>query len=179
MDEIQTGFGRCGHLFAHQGVGLVPDILCLGKALGGGMPLGAFIASKEKMQSLAENPMLGHLTTFGGHPVSCAAGHAAFQVLRRESWIHDVREKGNFLRESLSGLSMTGELSGQGLLLSLPLTSFEQVVSVQQALIQKGLLTDWFLFENKSLRLAPPLCIEPNELAHACHLIQEVIHPLL
>jgi acetylornithine/N-succinyldiaminopimelate aminotransferase len=179
VDEIQTGFGRCGHLFAHQGVGLVPDILCLGKALGGGMPLGAFIASKEKMQSLAENPMLGHLTTFGGHPVSCAAGHAAFQVLLRESWIHDVREKGNFLRESLSGLSMTGQLSGQGLLLSLPLTSFEQVVSVQQALIQKGLLTDWFLFENKSLRLAPPLCIEPNELAHACQLIQEVIHPLL
>jgi acetylornithine/N-succinyldiaminopimelate aminotransferase len=175
VDEIQTGFGRSGHLFAHQGVGITPDILCLGKALGGGMPLGAFIASGEKMQSLAQNPMLGHLTTFGGHPVSCAAGWAAFHVLQREGWIEEVAAKESLLRRELSHLSVTGSLSGQGLLLALPLGDFDRVLSVQQALIQQGLLTDWFLFENQALRLAPPLSISEEELQQACRAIRHAI----
>ncbi len=179
VDEIQTAFGRSGHLFAHQGEGITPDILCLGKALGGGMPLGAFIASREKMRSLAQNPMLGHLTTFGGHPVSCAAGWAAFQVLQRESWIADVVAKESLMRSELSTLSVTGELQGKGLLLALPLGDFGRVLAVQKHLISSGILTDWFLFETHSLRLAPPLSISVEELHQACSALRKAItsHP--
>ena len=176
VDEIQTGFGRTGHLFAHQGAGIVPDILCLGKALGGGMPLGAFIASHGRMQHLAKNPMLGHLTTFGGHPVSCAAGLAAFTVLQNSGWIQDVAQKEAYLRATLAPLSTTGELSGSGLLLALPLESFDRVLSAQKDLISAGLLTDWFLFEQKALRLAPPLSISMQELEQAVTFIQNAVH---
>ena len=175
VDEIQTGFGRTGHLFAHQGASIVPDILCLGKALGGGMPLGAFIASHGRMQHLAKNPMLGHLTTFGGHPVSCAAGLAAFTVLQNSGWIQDVAQKEAYLRAALAPLSTTGELSGSGLLLALPLDTFDQVLSAQKDLISAGLLTDWFLFEQKALRLAPPLSISMQELEQAVTFIQNAV----
>jgi len=177
VDEIQTGFGRTGHLFAHQDVGIVPDILCLGKALGGGMPLGAFIASHGRMQHLAKNPMLGHLTTFGGHPVSCAAGLAAFSVLQNSRWIQAVAQKEAYLRAALGPLSTTGELSGRGLLLALPLESFDRVLSTQKDLISAGLLTDWFLFEQKALRMAPPLSISMQELEQAVTFIQNALHP--
>ncbi|MEK9829843.1 MAG: aminotransferase class III-fold pyridoxal phosphate-dependent enzyme [Schleiferiaceae bacterium] len=177
VDEIQTGFGRTGHLFAHQGTGITPDILCLGKALGGGMPLGAFIASHARMQHLAKNPMLGHLTTFGGHPVSCAAGLAAFTVLQNSGWIQAVAQKEAYLRAALGPLSTTGELSGRGLLLALPLESFARVLSTQKDLISAGLLTDWFLFEQKALRLAPPLSISMQELEQAVTFIQNALHP--
>ena len=177
VDEIQTGFGRTGHLFAHQGAGIVPDILCLGKALGGGMPLGAFIASHARMQHLAKNPMLGHLTTFGGHPVSCAAGLAAFTVLQNSGWIQAVAHKEAYLRAALGPLSTTGDLSGCGLLLALPLESFDRVLSAQKDLISAGLLTDWFLFEQKALRLAPPLSISMPELEQAVTFIQNALHP--
>ena len=177
VDEIQTGFGRTGHLFAHQGAGIVPDILCLGKALGGGMPLGAFIASHARMQHLAKNPMLGHLTTFGGHPVSCAAGLAAFTVLQNSGWIQAVAQKEAYLRAALGPLSTNGDLSGCGLLLALPLESFDRVLSAQKDLISAGLLTDWFLFEQKALRLAPPLSISMQELEQAVTFIQNALHP--
>jgi acetylornithine/N-succinyldiaminopimelate aminotransferase len=177
VDEIQTGFGRTGHLFAHQGTGITPDILCLGKALGGGMPLGAFIASHARMQHLAKNPMLGHLTTFGGHPVSCAAGLAAFTVLQNSGWIQAVAQKEAYLRAALGPLSTTGDLSGRGLLLALPLESFDRVLSTQKDLISAGLLTDWFLFEQKALRLAPPLSISMQELEQAVTFIQNALHP--
>jgi len=177
VDEIQTGFGRTGHLFAHQGAGIVPDILCLGKALGGGMPLGAFIASHARMQHLAKNPMLGHLTTFGGHPVSCAAGLAAFTVLQNSGWIQAVAQKEAYLRAALGPLSTTGDLSGRGLLLALPLESFDRVLSAQKDLISAGLLTDWFLFEQKALRLAPPLSISMPELEQAVTFIQNALRP--
>ncbi len=177
VDEIQTGFGRTGHLFAHQGTGITPDILCLGKALGGGMPLGAFIASHARMQHLAKNPMLGHLTTFGGHPVSCAAGLAAFTVLQNSGWIQAVAQKEAYLRAALGPLSTTGDLSGRGLLLALPLESFDRVLSAQKDLISAGLLTDWFLFEQKALRLAPPLSISMQELEQAVTFIQNALHP--
>ena len=175
VDEIQTGFGRTGHLFAHQGVGIVPDILCLGKALGGGMPLGAFIASHARMQHLAKNPMLGHLTTFGGHPVSCAAGLAAFHVLQSSRWIQEVAEKEAFLRESLAPMSASGNLSGGGLLLALPLANFDQVLQAQKRLVDLGLLTDWFLFEQTALRLAPPLSITMAELQQAVSLLKTAL----
>lgn len=177
VDEIQTGFGRTGHLFAHQGAGITPDILCLGKALGGGMPLGAFIASHARMQHLAKKPMLGHLTTFGGHPVSCAAGLAAFTVLQTSGWIQAVAQKEAYLRAALGPLSTTGDLSGRGLLLALPLESFDRVLSAQKDLISAGLLTDWFLFEQKALRLAPPLSISMPELEQAVTFIQNALHP--
>ena len=177
VDEIQTGFGRTGQLFAHQGAGIVPDILCLGKALGGGMPLGAFIASHGRMQHLAKNPMLGHLTTFGGHPVSCAAGLAAFQVLQSSGWTQEVAQKEAFLREALAPLSLHGTLSGQGLLLALPLREFDHVLQAQKRLIDLGLLTDWFLFEQNALRLAPPLSISMAELEKAVHILQTALRP--
>jgi acetylornithine/succinyldiaminopimelate/putrescine aminotransferase len=119
--------------------------------------------------------MLGHLTTFGGHPVSCAAGWAAFHVLQREGWIEEVAAKESLLRRELSHLSVTGSLSGQGLLLALPLGDFDRVLAVQQELIQQGLLTDWFLFENQALRLAPPLSISEDELLQACRAIRQAI----
>lgn len=175
VDEIQTGFGRTGHLFAHQGVGIIPDILCLGKALGGGMPLGAFIASHARMQHLAKNPMLGHLTTFGGHPVSCAAGLAAFHVLQSSGWIQEVAQKEAFLRTALGPLSHQGTLSGKGLLLALPLADFDQVLQAQKRLIDLGLLTDWFLFEQTALRLAPPLSITMAELHQAVSLLKSAL----
>ena len=179
IDEIQTGFGRTGHLFAHQKAGIVPDILCLGKALGGGMPLGAFISSQERMQTLATNPMLGHLTTFGGHPVSCAAGWASLEVLQESNWLTEVTQKEAFLHTQLGPYSYTGQLSGLGLLLALPLGSFERVLAVQKDLIQEGYLTDWFLFENNALRLAPPLSITLEELSSACTAIIKAIKQTL
>ena len=141
------------------------------------MPLGAFIASHTRMQHLAKNPMLGHLTTFGGHPVSCAAGLAAFTVLQNSGWIPEVSQKEAYLRAALGPLSTTGDLSGRGLLLALPLESFDGVLSAQKDLIAAGLLTDWFLFEQKALRLAPPLSISMSELEQAVTFIQNALRP--
>ncbi len=176
FDEIQCGFGRNGHLWAHQAYNdLVPDILCLGKALGGGMPLGAFIAKNEHMRQLADNPLLGHITTFGGHPVSCAAGLAALELLQSESWISQVLDKGKRLSHALKSFPGVQKVTGVGLLWAVHLPRFESVLSVQKYALERGLLTDWFLFENKALRIAPPLSVSDHELEEGLLILQNAL----
>ncbi|MEY2650800.1 MAG: hypothetical protein RL608_1474 [Bacteroidota bacterium] len=167
VDEIQTGFGRSGEAFAFTAAGITPDVLCLAKALGGGMPLGAFAANRTLMATLAEHPMLGHLTTFGGHPVSCAAGLAAWTILARDRFALRAPALETLFRRGLEDHPAVREIRGRGALLAVVLDSFDRVLAVQQSLIQKGFLTDWFLFENQALRLAPPLTLSDDEAQRA------------
>lgn len=172
LDEIQTGFGRTGSLWGFDQFGIVPDILLLGKALGGGMPLGAFIAAKEKMDTLTGNPVLGHITTFGGHPVSCAAGLEAFRVLLESGWVEETRQKEE-LFQSLLKHPLIKEIHSAGLWLALAFESFETCKKVIDACITNGLLTDWFLFAPHCLRLSPPLLISEAEIRQAAAIIVE------
>jgi len=170
LDEIQAGFGRTGTLWGFQQFGVVPDILLLGKALGGGMPLGAFIADKERMWALTGNPVLGHITTFGGHPVSCAAGLASMQVLLEEGWIGQVAQKEALFRQLLVHPSIRAVRSC-GLLIAVEFESFEKNKQVIDACIGMGLLTDWYLFAPQCMRIAPPLSITGDEIRKACAII--------
>ena len=172
VDEIQTGFGRSGEAFAFTASGITPDVVCLAKALGGGMPLGAFAAGRALMSTLAEFPMLGHLTTFGGHPVSCAAGLAAWNILERERFALRAPVLEAHFRRGLSAHSAVQEIRGRGALLAVVLDSFERVLNVQQHLIAAGYLTDWFLFENRALRLAPPLTLTDDQAEQAVQAIR-------
>jgi len=174
FDEIQTGFGRTGKLFCFQHSGVVPDILMLGKALGGGMPLGAFIANQDLMNSLAHDPVLGHITTFGGHPVSCAAGNAALEVLLESDLIEKVAEKeASFHRQLIHKKIMA--IHGQGLLLAIEVADFEEVQQTIKYCLGLGLVTDWFLFNTHCIRLAPPLTISEEEIAWACETIKKAL----
>lgn len=170
FDEIQTGFGRTGSLWAFEQLNVIPDVLLLGKALGGGMPLGAFISSQKMMSTLSYNPVLGHITTFGGHPVSCAAGKAALEVLLENKWISEVKQKEKILQEKLNH-SKIKNVNIAGLWAAVELESFEVVKSVAKICIQKGLITDWFLFADSSLRIAPPLIITIEELNLVCEIV--------
>jgi acetylornithine/succinyldiaminopimelate/putrescine aminotransferase len=174
MDEIQTGFGRTGHLWGFEPFDIVPDIILLGKALGGGMPLGAFVADKSLMDQFTLNPVLGHITTFGGHPVSCAAGLAAFKVLLSEKWIREVQEKESLFRELLVHPSIRS-IRSRGLLMAVEFESFEVNKRVIDRCIANGLLTDWFLFGSNCLRIAPPLSITKKEIKKACSIILDAI----
>jgi acetylornithine/N-succinyldiaminopimelate aminotransferase len=164
FDEIQAGFGRTGSLWAFEQHDAVPDILLLGKAIGGGMPLGAFIADIKHMNTLKSNPVLGHITTFGGHPVSCAAGIAAMKVLLRETWIQQVREKEGIFLQLLKHPKIKSARSA-GLWLSLEFDSFENCKSIIDRCIKNGLITDWFLFAPNCMRIAPPLITTEEEIA--------------
>ncbi len=170
LDEIQVGFGRTGTLWGFEQYGIVPDILLLGKALGGGLPLGAFIASKKLMDSLMDQPVLGHITTFGGHPLSCAAGLAAMKVLIKEKLIHFVAEKENLFRKRLIHPSIKSVRSA-GLLIAVEFENFEINKRVIDGCIRDGLLTDWFLFASACLRIAPPLTITTEEIEEICRII--------
>lgn len=170
FDEIQCGFGRTGKLWGFEHYDIVPDILLLGKALGGGMPLGAFISSYNNMQQLTDNPVLGHITTFGGHPVCCAAGHAAMQVLLREGLTDGVAAKEALFRQQLQHPAIKAVRS-KGLLIAVELESTEKVLQVVQRCIEKGVFTDWFLFSPQCIRIAPPLTIAPDEIRQACEVI--------
>jgi acetylornithine/N-succinyldiaminopimelate aminotransferase len=178
LDEVQTGFGRTGALWAFQQFGIVPDILLLGKALGGGMPLGAFIADKNLMSSLTKNPVLGHITTFGGHPVSCAAGKAALEVLLDCNYISEVKEKEHVLLQHIHHSSILN-IKSCGLWASLEFDGFNTNKKVINRCIEKGLITDWFLFAPQCLRIAPPLIITKEELMKVCQLINEAIDEAL
>jgi len=173
-DEVQTGFGRTGDLFAFQHENSIPDILILAKALGGGMPLGAFIASDEIMGSLTHNPALGHVTTFGGHPVSCAAGLAAFNLLLRNGLPHKAQESEKKAKTLLNHPSIK-EIRGRGLLLSLKLDSEKRVERFFNLSLDQGLLFDYFLFCRDSLRFTPPLIISDSELEELCSLVNETL----
>lgn len=170
FDEIQTGFGRTGKLWAFEHLPILPDILMLGKALGGGMPLGAFIASRELMMQLADNPVLGHITTFGGHPVSCAAGLAAMKVLLNEKMIDTVTQKEALFRSLLLHPSIV-EVRSYGLWLAVEFDSFELNKKVIDECVKHGLLTDWFLFASNCLRISPPLNLSDDQIRDACAII--------
>ena len=167
-DEIQTGFGRTGSLWSCNDYEIEPDILCLAKALGGGMPLGAFAASKEIMSSLMSNPVLGHITTFGGHPVCCAAGLAAFNALLSQNLVEQVAEKGTLFKQLLKTHKKVKSVSGKGLLLAFELDSFEAVNKLMLQGIKEGFLLDWFLHNDHHFRIAPPLTITTEEIKLAC-----------
>jgi len=170
FDEIQCGFGRTGKLWGFEHYEVIPDIILLGKALGGGMPLGAFISSYEKMQMLTHDPVLGHITTFGGHPVSCAAGKAAMDFLLEEKLISQVEAKGKLFEDLLHHEAIKS-IRRKGLLMAIELASSEKVLSVIQKCIDNGLFTDWFLFAPQCIRIAPPLTITEEEIKTACKIL--------
>ncbi len=174
FDEAQTGLGRTGKMFAFEHYGVIPDILLLAKSLGGGMPLGAFISCNEKMGLLSENPALGHITTFGGHPVCCAAGHAALEVLVKENLKSMVEVKGELFDRLLVHPQIKSKRRA-GLMMALVFESFEQNKKIIDSCIERGVLTDWFLFAPHCLRIAPPLIITEEEIKLACKSILESI----
>lgn len=174
LDEVQVGFGRTGTLFAFEAYGIVPDILLLAKGMGGGMPVGAFIASKDIMNSLASNPPLGHITTFGGHPVSCAASLAVLEVLQSTGLIQEVFEKEALFRKLLKHKAIV-EVRSAGLLMAVELHNFDEVRKTIHSCLSKGLVTDWFLFNERCLRIAPPLNITMEEIQKACTIILEAL----
>lgn len=174
FDEIQSGMGRTGSMFAFEKYGVIPDILLLAKAFGGGMPLGAFVSSAEIMSTLSHNPILGHITTFGGHPVSCAAGLASLEIILKEKLFDKVLEKGNIIKKRLKHRNIK-EIRGEGLLMAIDLGDENKVKLVIDKALQKGLLIDWFLFDPCSIRIAPPLIIGDEEIEHAAKIILECL----
>ncbi len=178
LDEIQVGFGRSGSLWGFEQYGIVPDILLLGKALGGGLPLGAFVADRNLMQRLTENPVLGHITTFGGHPLSCAAGLAAMEALLAEEMIQDVRRKELLFLDRLHHPAIR-EVRSAGLLLALEFDDFETNKKIIDHCIATGVLTDWFLFAPQCMRIAPPLNITDEEITAACSLILNAVEKVI
>ncbi len=175
FDEAQTGFGRLGSVFAVDKFGVIPDILVLAKALGGGMPLGAFIASGEIMSTLMSDPPLGHITTFGGHPVCCAAGLASFQVLINEKLSEGVSAKSQLFRSYLRHPAISG-IRGDGLLLAVTMKNQEAVKSVITKAPEFGLILDYFLFCDNAFRIAPPLTITDEEIQNACGILTDLIN---
>jgi len=174
FDEIQTGMGRTGSLFSFEQYDVIPDVLVLGKALGGGMPLGAFLASRPIMNTLSDNPILGHITTFGGHPVACAAGHAAFNVLLEEKLMDTVSSKSELFKELLIHPKIK-QVHGMGLLLAVELDSFDIVNACIQQMLDQNLFADWFLYAPHCLRICPPLTITNQEIEFACTSILQIL----
>ena len=174
FDEIQSGIGRTGKLYAFEHYNVVPDILLSAKALGGGMPIGVFISSKEIMDNLSDNPILGHITTFGGHPVSCAAGNAALKFLTKSSLMNEVAEKEALFRELLVHPKIKG-LSGKGLMLAVQLDSFEEVERTMKRCIERGVIIDWFLYNLECLRISPPLIITKKQIKEVCEVLKEAL----
>jgi len=174
FDEIQTGFGRTGTFFAFEHFQVIPDILTIAKAFGGGMPIGAFISSKEIMATLKHKPMLGHITTFGGHPVNCAAALANIEVIEQENLVSSVNEKGKLIEDLLiNGLDIgkgngISEIRRIGLMLAIEFPSFEWVEKLFYKNLENGLITFWFISCNNSFRLAPPLTITKEQIEEAC-----------
>lgn len=178
FDEIQTGLGRTGELFAMQKYGVVPDIVCLAKAFGGGMPLGAFIARHEIMDTLQSNPTLGHITTFGGHPVCCAAGLAALEYLLDHHVVEQVEAKGALYKELLQGHPAVREIRRSGLLLAVELGSSERLYRIMELFKQAGIMSDWFLFCDTAFRISPPLTISEEEVRDSARIILECLDRL-
>lgn len=174
LDEIQCGIGRSGKFSAFDHYGIVPDILILAKALGGGMPIGAFISSPKIMNSLKENPILGHITTFGGHPLNCAAALATLGVMESENLIESVTEKGKLFQELLVHPEIIS-FRGEGLMLAIQLKDFDFNKKAIDRCIENGVIVDWFLHCSDSMRIAPPLTIREIEIRKACKIIIEAI----
>jgi acetylornithine/succinyldiaminopimelate/putrescine aminotransferase len=175
FDEIQTGMGRTGYMFAFEKYNIIPDILLLAKGLGGGMPIGAFISSREIMQTLSFNPVLGHITTFGGHPVSCAAALANIEVIINENLIESVHSKSELFVDLLSKSKVIKQIRAAGLMIALQLDNFAHVKKVIDRCIEFGIITDWFLFNDSSIRIAPPLIINEEQIREACRVILQAL----
>jgi len=171
LDDIQMGLGRTGKMFSFEHFGFIPDILALAKALGAGMPLGAFISSKEIMKTLAYNPELGHITTFGGHPVSCAAAIAGLDVLLSENLLGQVEGKGSILEEKLGHHPGFSAVRRAGLALGIDLKNPDKKEHFMRSAIGHGAIIDWYMFRPATFRIAPPLTITPDELEEACQRI--------
>ena len=176
FDEVQTGFGRTGRLFAFEHFGVTPDILVLGKALGGGMPMGAFVSSRERMELLTHDPVLGHITTFGGHPIACAAGHAALEALIDEKIIANAVRMGELFKQLLVHPAIK-EVRGEGLMLAVELGDAALVQRVVLGCLEKGVLGFWFLSCPTAFRIAPPLCITTAQVEEACRVILAQLKP--
>jgi acetylornithine/succinyldiaminopimelate/putrescine aminotransferase len=178
FDEVQTGFGRTGTLFALEKFNVIPDIIVLAKALGGGMPLGAFLASREIMSSLSDNPQLGHITTFGGHPVCCAAGLASLEVIIEEDLVKECTRKSELFKKHLVHPAIK-EIRGEGLLLAVSLTDSSLVNFAVINAPKHGLILDYFLFCSDSLRIAPPLTINDEDILFACNMLKMLLDDAL
>ena len=179
FDEIQTGFGRTGKLFCFMDYNVTPDILCIAKAMGGGMPIGAFIADKKIMLTLTHNPDFGHITTFGGHPVSAAAAIATLEELTKNpNLINQVDEKGAIYESALKNHSLVKGIRRKGLLISVELPTVEINQKIIQELLQNGLVTDPFFFMPQAFRIAPPLIITKDEIALTIELINKTFKNL-
>jgi acetylornithine/succinyldiaminopimelate/putrescine aminotransferase len=174
LDEVQAGFGRTGTLWGFEQFGVTPDVLLLGKALGGGLPLGAFITDKKIIDCLTDNPVLGHINTFGGHPLCCAAGKAAFEALLDERMIDSIPQKEAVLKATLQHPKIKS-LHTCGLWAAVEFESFEQCKQIIDTCIENGVLTDWFLFASNCLRISPPLTITATQLDTACKVILAAI----
>ena len=178
FDEIQTGMGRTGEMFAMQKYGVTPDIVCLAKALGGGMPLGAFISSQEIMSTLTYNPVLGHITTFGGHPVCCAAGLAAMRFLQDNKVVEDVERKGALYEEFLKDHPAVKEIRRSGMLLAVELGESEKLYKIMDLFIEEGIMSDWFLYCDTAFRISAPLVITDEEIRDSVRIIRDCLDRL-
>lgn len=174
LDEIQTGFGRTGRLFAHQKYGLVPDLLCIGKAMGGGMPIGGLVGNQAILGQFTRNPDLGHITTFGGHPVPCAAAKATLEVLLATDHIETVKDKEAYIHQSLKH-PIVKEIRSSGLMMAVELTKRKYLKHVVGKAFEEGALIDYFLFNNRSFRLAPPLVYTMEELQKAMAILVKAL----
>ena len=175
FDEIQCGMGRTGKIFAFEHFGITPDILTLGKALGGGMPVGALVSSKEVMHVFTNNPMLGHITTFGGHPVICAAASASLEVLKTEIDLAEVERLGFLIETRLNAHAAIKAVRRIGLMFAFDMESVEIVTKLVEKCMEKGLITFWFLSNPHSFRLSPPLNITEDQVNEATKLILEAL----
>jgi acetylornithine/succinyldiaminopimelate/putrescine aminotransferase len=174
FDEIQTGFGRTGKFFAMEYSGVVPDIVLMAKGMGGGLPIGAFAASREHMMAFTHQPVLGHITTFGGNAVCCAASLAVLNELRESTLIQEVPAKEALIRKRMQH-SCIKAIHGKGFLLAVDLGSNELALPVMARCMELGLITDWFLFADHCLRIAPPLIIKQEEIEEACSIFLQAI----
>lgn len=177
FDEVQTGMGRTGSFFAYQKYNIVPDVIVLAKAFGGGMPIGAFASKQNVMDCLSNNPILGHISTFGGHPVSCAASLAAIDVIENQKLIEQVSEKELLFRKLLIHKNII-EVRGKGLMLAIQLDKFESVKKCISYCLNKGLIIDWFLFCDSAIRISPPLIITNEQINFSCKIILEALDNL-
>jgi acetylornithine/succinyldiaminopimelate/putrescine aminotransferase len=171
VDDVQMGFGRTGKMFSFENFDIIPDILVLAKAMGGGMPIGAFISSKEIMDTLAFQPEFGHITTFGGHPVSCAASLASLELLTSGNIIEQVNEKGRKIFDSIAHHPVIKEIRWKGLAMGVEINDPEMNDRLTESMISNGILIDWFLFKPDTFRIAPPLTITNDEIDLCCDLL--------
>lgn len=170
FDEVQSGFGRTGTFWAFEQYEVVPDILLCAKGMGGGMPIGAFIAPQAIMSVFKDNPILGHITTFGGHPVSCAASLATLNTILQDNLTTDVEKKANLFKELLVHPAIK-EVRNKGLMMAVEFDDFKTLKSIIDRAISNGVITDWFLYCDNSMRIAPPLVITEEEIRQACEII--------